>query len=111
MPSCPMSATSSPRNFACLPWRCPPMPRLDPLHYVDFIVWAAAAYARLPTPERRDAFTHAVLTLLHSFTAPFSDLPKGKALALLPGIYAWLKKYPDPLQGLRAAMDGMKVRW
>ncbi len=82
----------------------------DPLRYVAWVVWATTTYARLPA-ERRDAFTQDLFVCFHALTAPLADLPRGKGLALLPGLLAWLRIYPDPLQGLRAAMDGMQARW
>jgi hypothetical protein len=84
--------------------------RIDPLHYVDWVVWAGATYARLPAIDR-DRFTHELLAVMQAASAPFADLPHGSGLGLVVALAAWQRKHPDPLLPLRSAMDAMKLRW
>lgn len=84
--------------------------RIDPLHYVDWVVWAGTTYTHLP-PEGRDRFTIELLTVLQAGASAFDDLPHGKGLGLAWAVAAWLGKHPDPLLPLRSAMAQMKLRW
>jgi hypothetical protein len=84
--------------------------RIDPLHYVDWVVWAGSAYARLPAIDR-DRFTHELLAVMQAASQPFSDLPHGSGISLVVAVASWLRKHPDPLGPMRSAMDAMKLRW
>jgi hypothetical protein len=84
--------------------------KIDPLHYVDWVVWAGTTYTHL-APEARDRFTIELLTVFSIGAACFDSLPHGSGLGLILAVAAWLRKHPDPLLPLRAAMEGMKARW
>jgi hypothetical protein len=84
--------------------------KIDPLHYVDWVVWAGTTYTHL-APEARDRFTIELLTVLSTSAALFDDLPHGKGLGLALAVAKWLTKHPDPLAPVRSAMDQMQKRW
>jgi hypothetical protein len=84
--------------------------KIDPLHYVDWVVWAGSAYARLPAIDR-DRFTHELLVVMQALSASFAGLPHGSGLGLVVAVAAWSRKHPDPLGPMRSAMDAMKARW
>lgn len=84
--------------------------RIDPLHYVEWVVWAGSTFTHL-TDSERDRFFQDLLGVFQTMTETFSDLPKGKGLGLLLAVAGWLKAHPDPLAPLRVAMEGMRKRW
>jgi hypothetical protein len=84
--------------------------KIDPLHYVDWVVWAGTTYTHL-APEARDRFTIELLTVMQTGAAIFDNVPDGKGLGLALAVARWLGKHPDPLGPMRSAMDQMQKRW